>query len=92
MNGMSVAYKPLSASNTVKSTGGEFFGVICNSTSAGVVTFYDHPSTASGNVLFGPITLVAGQTYLFNGLGVRAAQGIYMKLVSGAAQVNALYL
>ena len=91
MNGMSVAYKPLSASNTVKSTGGEFFGVICNSTSAGVVTFYDHPSAASGNILFGPITLTAGQSFNFSSIAVRCSCGIYMNLVSGSAQLNVLY-
>lgn len=91
MEGLPVSYKPLNASGVVKATGGEFYGLICNSTTSGIVTFYDHESSASGNVLMGPITLVAGQPVTLNSLAVRCARGIYMNLESGAAQVNVLY-
>lgn len=91
MEGLPVSYKPMSASGVVKDRGGEFYGWICNATTSGVVTFYDHESAASGNVLFGPINLTAGQSFNFSSIAVRCARGIYMNLVSGTAQLNVLF-
>ena len=91
MEGLPVSYKPMSASGVVKARGGEFYGLICNTTTSGVVTFYDHEVSASGNVIMGPITLVAGQPVILNSLAVRCARGIYMRLDSGVAQLNVLF-
>lgn len=91
MQGLPVVYKPMSASGVVKDRNGEFYGVVCNTSATGIITVYDDAVTATGNVLLGPVTLVAGQSINFNSIGVKCAKGIYVQLVSGAAQFNVLY-
>lgn len=89
MSGLPVAYKPIVASNSVKNRGGVFAGFICLSATAATVTFYDHPSAASGNVIAGPITLAAGQLFELSN-PVSVAQGIYAE-ITGTTAINVLY-
>lgn len=91
MNTSVVSAKTLSASGAVKTGPGAFFGVMPLASATGIVTFYDNPSAASGKVLLGPVTLVAGTPITFDGLGVACARGIYMQLVSGTCTCNALH-
>ena len=91
MEGLPVSYKPMTGSGVIKDRGGEFYGWICNASASGVVTFYDNEAGAAGNVIMGPVTLVAGQSFNFSSIAVRCARGIYVNLVSGTAQFNVLY-
>ena len=91
MQGLPVAYKPMNASGVVKDKNGEFYGYIVLASASGNVTFYDHESAASGNVLLGPINISAGQVFNFSSIAVRCARGIYMNLNSGTASLNVLY-
>ncbi len=91
MLGLPVAYKPMSNSGVVKDRNGEFYGVVCNASATGIIVVYDDDATATGNVLLGPVTLVAGQSINFNSIGIKCAHGIYVQLVSGTAQFNVLY-
>jgi hypothetical protein len=91
MNTSVVSVKTQAASGAVKAGPGALFGVMPLASATGIVTFYDNPSAASGKVLLGPVTLVAGTPVTFDGLGVACAQGIYMNLVSGTCTCNVLY-
>lgn len=91
MNTSVVSAKTQATSGAVKVGPGALFGVMPLASATGIVTFYDNPSAASGKVLLGPVTLVAGTLVTFDGLGVACAQGIYMNLVSGTCTCNVLY-
>lgn len=90
MEGLPVAYKPMAGSGVVKDRGGEVYGWICLTSSSGTITVYDHESAASGNVVMGPVNLVAGQSFNFSSIAVRAGRGIYI-VIGGTATINFLY-
>jgi len=90
MEGLPVAYKPMAASGVVKPIGGEVYGWICLTSAAGTITVYDDNAGTSGNVLMGPVALVAGTSFNFSSIAVRTSKGIYIA-IGGAATLNFLY-
>lgn len=86
-----VQYKQVTqaAASTLKSTTGDFFGIVVISSTAGTVTVYNN-TAASGEVVFTRATLVAGETLNFGGVGIRCGNGIHV-VVGGTATVNALF-
>ena len=90
MEGLPVAYKPMNSSGVVKPTGGEVYGWICLTSTGGTITIYDHDSSALGNVIMGPVNLVAGQAFNFSSIAVRTSRGIYVA-IGGTATINFLY-
>ncbi len=85
-----VAYSSKAASAVIKATPGVFYGIVCIASSSGVINVYDNASAASGTKLMS-VSLTAGTTYLFSGLGIQAALGIYFELVSGTCTAVLLY-
>jgi hypothetical protein len=90
-NGLPVQYKQVTqaAAATVKSTTGDLYGVVVNSSTSGTVTVYDNTS-ATGTVVFTASSLTVGQVIHFGGCGIRCGNGIHV-VVGGTATVNVLY-
>lgn len=89
--GQPVQYKQVTqaAAATVKSTTGDLYGVVVNSSSSGTITVYDN-TAASGTVVFTAASLSAGQVIHFGGCGIRCGNGIHV-VVGGTATLNVLY-
>jgi len=90
MEGLPVSYKPMSGSGVIKDRGGEVYGWIPLTSASGTITIYDSNSGATGNVIMGPVNLVAGVPFNFSSIAVRTAVGIYI-VIGGTATLNFLY-
>ncbi len=88
-----VSYTQLSANGVVKAAPGELYGFVVTASTLGIIRVFDNASAASGTEIYNSVAaLTAGQVVTFNGLGIRAKNGLYFNLVSGTATVNILYV
>lgn len=78
------SYVNKSASGNVKATEGQMLGFYVNSTSSGVVHFYDDPATGTTTTITGDITPAIG----WQNLPIAFATGLNMVLVSGSINVT----
>lgn len=87
---MPSAYKNLTASGVVKGRNGVLKGATVSASSSGTLTVYDNASAASGTIILGPVSLIAGQViHLYD--GIRVSNGIYAAIGGTSATVNVLY-
>lgn len=77
-----------SASGNVKAASGQLIGFFVNSTSSGVIQFYDDVSTGTTTAISGAITPAAGAFYRFP---ASFGSGLNMVLNSGAINVTLFY-
>lgn len=73
-----------SASGNVKSSSGQLLGFYVNSTSTGVVQFYDDAATGTATVITGAITPAIG----WQNLPITFVNGLNMVLNSGSINVT----
>lgn len=74
-----------SASGNVKPNMGAMTGFFCNTTSSGVIQFYDDAATGTTTAISGAITPTAGTFYRFP---ATFANGLNMVLNSGSINIT----
>lgn len=87
-----VSYIPLSASGVVKASPGDFYGIVVVASTTAILQVWDNASAGSGVPLYASVTaLTAGQVITFNGIAIKAKNGLFLTLVSGTGTFNVLF-
>lgn len=79
------SYANKSATANIKNTDGALLGFFVNTTSAGIIQFYDSATTTTTIPITGAITPAAGNWYP---LPIAFSTGLYMVLNSGSINVT----